>query len=491
MDLETQLAVLERGQLVRRSAASDVADDKGGGYAYLFRHALTQEAAYQSLLIKTRRQIHRWVAQAYAQLDEGRPDELAVTLAHHFWEGGDWEAAAEYSTRAGTAATRVFAMREAVEHYERALEALDKIENVSPERIIDATLNWIQGAIRVRPYDELLHRLTRAERLARDLVEKRRLARVLHWLSDSHFAYGFNTRGIPALFENYQIASELGEERLTVVPSYYMALFMVDRDPRGSLTQLDHVIELAAKFHNKDIEAHAISTKAFAHARLGEFEKARAEADHAIRLARELHSPIKDADIHNLVGFAYLDMGDPQRALDYAKYGAETALTVNGLECASAGYMCVGLGNLRLRDMKGAENAFKETIRLSEFTGGESFRNFGAGGLALTRILSGSESAIHDLETAIANAHKNEDRYTEALFAESLGEVLTRSGDLARASRYLDSALEYYQRTDLRPYHARALRTYAGLYEQLGRAEQAEAARAQANNLMKPDANEG
>jgi Flp pilus assembly protein TadD len=66
----------------------------------------------------------------------------------------------------------------------------------------------------------------------------------------------------------------------------------------------------------KDIEAHALLTKGFAHARLGEFEQAREEVQSAIELVRRLDSPIKDADVHNLAGFTYLDMGDAQRAVE-------------------------------------------------------------------------------------------------------------------------------------------------------------------------------
>ncbi len=59
--LPTQLAQLESAQFVRR-----LADEE---FAYLFKHTLTQEVAYQSLLLKTRREIHREVAAAYERLD--------------------------------------------------------------------------------------------------------------------------------------------------------------------------------------------------------------------------------------------------------------------------------------------------------------------------------------------------------------------------------------------------------------------------------------
>jgi predicted ATPase len=65
--LAVQLAQLENAQLVRRPLDEEV--------AYIFKHALTQEAGYASLLHKTRRMIHRRVAEGYEKL---YPDRLIV-----------------------------------------------------------------------------------------------------------------------------------------------------------------------------------------------------------------------------------------------------------------------------------------------------------------------------------------------------------------------------------------------------------------------------
>ncbi|HEY6041344.1 MAG TPA: hypothetical protein VIX58_04370, partial [Anaerolineae bacterium] len=58
--LSSQLAQLENAQLVHSLAEEEL--------AYLFQHALTQEAAYESLLHKQRRQVHRHVAETIEQL---------------------------------------------------------------------------------------------------------------------------------------------------------------------------------------------------------------------------------------------------------------------------------------------------------------------------------------------------------------------------------------------------------------------------------------
>lgn len=114
MQIETLLTQLETAQLVRHIGVEEA--------MYMFRHTLTQDAAYHSLLVKQRREIHRHVAQAYEELYAERLDEFAAPLAQHYAEAGDDDKTLAYSLRAGDAAARVYANTEAIMHYTRALE---------------------------------------------------------------------------------------------------------------------------------------------------------------------------------------------------------------------------------------------------------------------------------------------------------------------------------------------------------------------------------
>ncbi|HEX6510617.1 MAG TPA: adenylate/guanylate cyclase domain-containing protein, partial [Chloroflexota bacterium] len=60
---------------------------------YIFKHALTQEAAYDLLLIRRRKEYHRRIGEVIEQLYPQRLDELAPLIAHHSWLGEDWSRA--------------------------------------------------------------------------------------------------------------------------------------------------------------------------------------------------------------------------------------------------------------------------------------------------------------------------------------------------------------------------------------------------------------
>jgi class 3 adenylate cyclase/tetratricopeptide (TPR) repeat protein len=111
--LEASVAELEHAELIReRQRLPEI--------EYIFKHALVHEAAYGSILTENRRAIHRRVAQAIEMLFEGRLDEFASLLAHHYTRAEDWEKAQEYLFKAGDLAGRMAADTEALEHFRQA-----------------------------------------------------------------------------------------------------------------------------------------------------------------------------------------------------------------------------------------------------------------------------------------------------------------------------------------------------------------------------------
>src|SRR5262249_41544142 len=68
--------------------------------AYIFKHAVIQDVAYQSLLLQRRRALHRAVGEAIEELYQDRLEEHYVELAHHFTQGEAWEKALVYCRQA-------------------------------------------------------------------------------------------------------------------------------------------------------------------------------------------------------------------------------------------------------------------------------------------------------------------------------------------------------------------------------------------------------
>jgi class 3 adenylate cyclase len=93
---------------------------------YRFKHALIQEAAYESMLRSRRREIHAEIAEALVRLQPAAVETAPETVATHFARAGDAAGAAEYWQRAGRLAQRNSAYREAIGAYQNALRYMSK-----------------------------------------------------------------------------------------------------------------------------------------------------------------------------------------------------------------------------------------------------------------------------------------------------------------------------------------------------------------------------
>jgi DNA-binding SARP family transcriptional activator/class 3 adenylate cyclase/predicted ATPase len=119
-DLEEHLAVLQRAQMIRERSGVPERE-------YIFKHELTREAAYNSLLRRERCAYHRRVAQALEQLYPNRIGEQVERLAYHWERAEEPGAAIDYLLRAGSQARAAYANREAIAHVERGLKLLERL----------------------------------------------------------------------------------------------------------------------------------------------------------------------------------------------------------------------------------------------------------------------------------------------------------------------------------------------------------------------------
>jgi DNA-binding CsgD family transcriptional regulator len=138
--LLTELAGMNEHELLNRLkelvAAQLIVEESAEWFS--FRHALTREAVYASLLRRERQVLHQHVAEALESIYAGALDAQAAELAYHFSAGGAWAKALAYCQRAGEKAQALFAPREAIEHFTRALEAARQMSLPPPIEILRA-----------------------------------------------------------------------------------------------------------------------------------------------------------------------------------------------------------------------------------------------------------------------------------------------------------------------------------------------------------------
>ena len=91
---------------------------------YTFKHALIQDAAYESLLKRRRRELHGRIADIIVSKFPGVAEQQPAVLAHHFTESENLARAAETWFKAGRQAQHQSATLEAIAHYSQAIESI-------------------------------------------------------------------------------------------------------------------------------------------------------------------------------------------------------------------------------------------------------------------------------------------------------------------------------------------------------------------------------
>ena len=119
--LEPILDDLQRRELIREKSRLPQ-------HLYLFKHSLTQETVYSSMLLKKRRELHKSVAESLEKNEPERVNELA----RHFFEAREYARALPYLVEAGSRAAKAYSTQEAIQLFAQAIELLEKTDEDIP-----------------------------------------------------------------------------------------------------------------------------------------------------------------------------------------------------------------------------------------------------------------------------------------------------------------------------------------------------------------------
>jgi class 3 adenylate cyclase len=186
---------------------------------YTFRHGLTYQVAYNSLLQEHRRALHARLVTSIESIYAYRITEQVERLAHHAVRGEVWNKAVAYLCQAGKKAATRSANREAVGYYEQALEAIGHLPEgrEKTELSIDVRLDLRPSMLPLGAQDRMSEHLTQAESLAVRLGDKWRLARVYADLNAHYVQFGENLLAIGPGEQALAIANELGDFTLQLM----------------------------------------------------------------------------------------------------------------------------------------------------------------------------------------------------------------------------------------------------------------------------------
>ncbi len=429
--------------------------------AYMFKHALTHDVAYQSLLVARRKALHRVVGEAIEALYADRLAEHYETLAYHYERAEAWDKALEYLQKSGDKALAAFAGPQAVTFYDRALAMLEQSgRTLVPEREIalhegrgEALAAIHEKERAVESFEAMLTAARRAGDVVREGTALVRVAgayHAAHRFEDAlehaeqarRLALSIDNRAILAGsllrmagvheimsgdFEQARPLAEAGLRGAREVGSPFgegLALHEIalmdhwQGSYAWALPGFDEVVRIARQHHLPSLLRPAVWNQALAHCGRGEYERAVYRLHEALELAAQLGDPAGRCRALNTLGWVYQDICNWDLAIQHNAQGVSEARAMGDPEIYRN-------AELNLADCYLALGQLDEARRYLETVERESQRQ-GAWGETWMKW-----------------------RYTQHLHA-SLGELWLARGDVAKAIAYADQCLAAAEATTSR-----------------------------------------
>jgi class 3 adenylate cyclase/tetratricopeptide (TPR) repeat protein len=465
---------------------------------YTFKHALTHEVAYTSLLQQRRRDLHARIVTAIEERSADRQAEHVDRLAHHALRGEVWDKAVMYLRQSGAKATARSAYREAVSCFEQALEALAHLPGSRDTMAlaIDLRLDLRTALTPLGHYREILGLLGEAEGIARELHDDRRLGHVVADMSARLRNTGDHAGALEAGRRASAIAASLGDRDLQFEATYRLAQahFAVG-DFARSVDLLQRIVDILGGGRVPEevaplpryLAAWPRAWLALGLASVGRLMEALAQGEQAVRIAEaadHLHSMI---EARAALGRVHLDKGEFERAIALLESGLGPSRAWNIWDSSvfsSLGYAHTLSGRPGL-GLPLLQEAVERGHSIDALGLGHSVRlsRLSEGFLLAGRIDDARERARQALDLATAQ----KERGNEAYALRVLGEIAARGerSEVAAAERDLGAALALGTELGMRPLVAHCHLGLGKLYRRTDKPEQAQGHLATATTMYR------
>lgn len=349
---------------------------------YIFKHALTQEVAYNSLLSLRRKDLHRKVGEAMEIIFEDRLAEYTSLIGEHFLRGEAWGQAFDYLDKAGDAAARLYSHAEARMHYGGALKALGNLEDTEENRRrrVDTIIKQTLSSWRADSPEQNLMRLSEAEQLAKGLAspdgtpdgDSLRLARVHFWMGRVQHTRGKMPEAIRYFEQVLPVAKESNDPELLAIPSGAIGQAMAVLGHLGKCKKLlDQAIPIFEQTGNWAEWIQAMSFRGSAIAGMGNYAEGVAEAQLAEARAKELNFITGIGVSCNCLAFAHLFGGDLFQAMKAAEKAVNAAEESGDLIYSYVGSIVWGWSACRAGQLEIADACMARAEEVAQKLGGQ------------------------------------------------------------------------------------------------------------------------
>lgn len=395
---------------------------------YMFKHVITQEVTYETLLKQRRKELHGNVGRAIEELYLDRLEEFYEMLAYHYWRGEDWPLAYRYNREAGLKAQSFSAYTETLGFLGAALAGLKKLprSKIHLEQEIDLRFSMRSALFPLGRHDDWADHVRKAELLAKEINDNARLANCYNYLASHHWIRGRHKESIRLGEKGLQLAESAGNFSVEITTKFHLGI------PLLYTGELERQVAL-----HREVAERLSGPSA---------------------LERHGLSSVPSVTARGFLTWGLSELGKFEEAEMWALQGEELAGQVRNFFSTAFIQACSGLTYLRKGELDTALKYFQKANTLVRDADIQSIFSFVAGSLGYAYLLSGRpDDALPILEEAVKPQNLNFSIVSSIYPITALSEAYRLNGNIKKAIETVQRALGISCQTEERYFGAWAL----------------------------------
>jgi tetratricopeptide (TPR) repeat protein len=490
---------------------------------YIFKHALTQEVAYNSLLLARRKEIHEKIGNAIEELYPHRLEEFYEMLAYHYSRSDNNNKAYHYLKLSGDKTRAGYANWEALRFYGEAIDILDQMPSTEANRRegIEARLSLAMPAMLLSYPEDTINVLKEGINLANEVRNIRSLAKLNGTLAHAYAAKGQSNLAIEHAEQCFQEAQEIQDldlmapvareltsaymyagEFLKAVPIFSTVIPLIEKANKrsdsfgrpasvytflcglagfimGTLGSFTEAEDLCKKAHVNAVQNNNLYELAYSEYSFGVVAMTKGHGKSSVEYLQKCIEHLQQCQMTLLLdsalvslGSAYVNQGD----LDKAREFADRALAAISQPGAASGFALITQSLLAIvysevGEYEKAHSCANKAVRLSRESMARGWEGWAC--LTLGNVLARmEEKRFEEAENLIERALTMLDEYklrpwfTIAVFF--LGEIYAKFGNWEKSQESLKKAEAMFKDMGMDYWLARTYTIYAEMFKSKG-----------------------
>jgi class 3 adenylate cyclase/tetratricopeptide (TPR) repeat protein len=453
---------------------------------YIFKHALTQEVAYNSLLLKRRKEIHEKIGKAIEEIYPDRLEEFYEMLGYHYSRSDNLDKACQYLKLSGNKAMKAYSNLEAFHFYKDAINVVRRkpeTEQNKKERLEVILLMAIPMGILAYPEDSLEF-LEEGERLCKELEDRKGLTIIHNFLGSFYSAEGDAALGMRYQEESFKEAEKIQDiEMIARMGSSLCSSFdyagefrkIVDIAPRVIFTL--EKIQIENEVLGRSVDLYSLQGL-YGHALgyVGRFAEGEQVCEAAISLAKKTNNLYLIGFAEYLYGCLLSCKGDGKNSLTHIQSSIGYLEKAHAVIYLPIVWGFLGLGYLLLGDLRMALKYIEKGHKMHLDVGLHYYLGVYHVGLSMIHFYLGNlNEAKVQAEQALKLSQKNHERYVEGISWLRLGTTVGKmeGAQFHKAEEHILQGMNILEELETKPAYAQGYLALGQLYVDAGQKEKA------------------